>query len=371
MNVVLFFQSTTRKSWRRKLSGVFRFAREHDWLIQVVDNTATPGEIMRDLRQWRPIGCLVDRACSIGEAPDATFGDIPVVYLDQNPAMPSDRHPCVLHDSAASARLGAKELVRLEYGNYGFIGLNGFFWSRERAAAFRAEVEACGSYSEFPAQGSIADWLKTLPKPCAILADNDYTAQRVHTAAKSINLRMPEDVALVGIDNDELICEALQPGLTSVLPDFQGAGYKLASMLAHELENRGGAPVIERYGPLELVRRGTTRLIRGSDVRVRRAIEFIRQNACIGPMGIDDVVKAMNCSRRLATMRFREATGRSIVDEIHEVRFDHACALLRETDHPIQMIVSECGYESDSFFKKFFREKTGMSMREWRSAERG
>ena len=145
MNVVLFFQSTTRKSWRRKLSGAFRFAREHDWLIQVVDNTATPGDIMRDLRQWRPIGCIVDRACSIGKAPDATFGDIPVVYLDQNPAMPSDRHPCVLHDSAASARLGAKELVRLEYGSYGFIGLNGFFWGRERAAAFRAEGRFLGS----------------------------------------------------------------------------------------------------------------------------------------------------------------------------------------------------------------------------------
>ena len=368
MNVVLFFQSTMRKSWREKLAGAFRFAREKGWLIQVIERSATPSAIRSALRTWKPLGCMVDRAHSCGMPPDNVFGSMPVVYLDQDPSHLSSRHSCVLHDSAATARLAAKELLNLGYSSCGFVGMpQPRFWSRERADAFRSEAEKAGcAFSEFAGDDIVA-WLSTLQKPCAILAVNDYAAQQVHYAAQTLGLKIPDDVAIAGIDNDELYCEAMKPGLTSVAPDFEAAGYRLASLLADQIDNPEMSPVLVKYGPSKLVRRGSTRKIAGADVRVRRALEFIRRNACCRSIGIDDVLSEMNCSRRLATQRFREAVGHSIVDEIHDVRFQHACKLLCETDMPISVIVSECGYDSESFFKKHFKRRTGLSMKDWRA----
>ena len=371
MNVVLFFQSTVRKSWRQKLAGAFRFARERDWLVQVVEKSS-PGEIREAVATWRPVGCLADRANATGSPPDAAFGGVPVVYLDQDPAHPSAARPCVVHDSAATVRLAAGELLATPRRSCGFVGMDEpRFWSRERAAAYRAAAEEAGlPFSEIRGR-DVGAWLARRQTPCAVLAANDCIAQRVHHAARAAGLRVPEDVSICGIDDDEIYCESVWPGLTSVEPDFENAGYRLAARLAREIEKPGDGPRTETYGPLRLVRRGSTRPLAGPDGRVRRAAEFIRRNAARRDLGVDDVVREMGCSRRLATMRFRQATGHSMLEEIHDVRFALACDLLRNTDKPVFLVVAECGYGSESFFKRLFSARTGMSMREWRRRARG
>ena len=370
MNIILFFQSTLRKSWREKLAGVFRFAQERDWLVQVVERTASPADIRAALETWCPIGCLVDRAMDSGPPPDDLFGELPVVYLDQDPAYPSAKYPCVLHDSAATARLAAEELLSLGYSSFGYFGpTHPYFWSRERAVAFRDTVQAVGHrYFEYKGE-NIQKWLRGLPKPCGILAANDYEAQRVHHAAQTAGLKIPDEIAIVGIDNDELYCEMMKPGITSVQPDFESAGYRLASLLARTIDFPGTKPLVEMYGPCDIIRRGSTRIVKGTDIRVKRALEFIRKNACSGAIGIEDVLRVMNCSRRLATLRFRETVGHSILDEIHIVRFERACKMLRETDKPIEFIISACGYVSGSFLKKYFRQRMGCSMRDYRKKQ--
>ena len=128
MDIVLFFQSTTRKSWRLKLVGAYRFAREHDWFVQVVESGVKAGDVRRLLARWNPVGCLVDRALAKGAAPDRLFGDIPIVYLDQREAGRRSRHPCLVHDSAAEARLAGAELLRLDCASYAFLGTgHGYF----------------------------------------------------------------------------------------------------------------------------------------------------------------------------------------------------------------------------------------------------
>ena len=372
MDAVLFFQSTRRKSWRLKLAGAFRFAKERDWLVQVAEDASSPRAIRRALETWRPVGCLVDRANASGPPPDGVFGGLPVVYLDQDPAFPSARRHCVLHDSAETVRLAAAELLAPGRRSCGFVGMEGRpFWSRERADAFRAAAGAAGiPFSEFRG-GDLAAWLSARPKPCAVLAANDYAAQRVVYAAREAGIPVPDGVSVCGIDNDELYCESVSPGITSVEPDFENAGYRLASLLAAAIDAPGAAPARETYGPLRIVRRGSTRLLPAADPATLRALESIRRFALRPGFGVDDVAREMGCSRRLATMRFREAAGRSILDEIHEVRFARACELLRATDKPVFLVVSECGYESPSFFKRYFASRTGLSMREWRRRQRG
>ena len=125
-------------------------------------------------------------------------------------------------------------------------------------------------------------------------------------------------------------------------------------------------PPLEHYGPSRLVRRGSTRLLPQADPRVQRALESIRRHVCERRLKIDDIAKEMGCSRRLATLRFRQTTGRSILDEIHAQRLARICDLLANTSWPISTVIAQSGYVSESFAHKLFRSHTGLTMRAWR-----
>lgn len=378
MDIILFFQSSFQKSWRLKLSGAYRFAQEHDWFLQVVDGHSSVREIRRALLNWRPAGCLVDRALARGAAPDRLFGDLPTVYLDQRPTRTACRHPCLLHDSASEVRLAGEELLRLDCASYAFLGFErGYFWEEERKNAFRRLCAAAGKKMTVLRRTQLAASLAALPKPCGILATNDSCASDIWPAAASLGLAIPDDIAVAGIDNDELFCESVSPGLTSAEPDFEGAGYALAQLLANEIDRvrrgeRQAVPApIAHYGARRLVRRGSTQVLAGgNDPRVIRALDFIRRHALQRGLSTDDVVAAMGCSRRLATASFRKAVGHTILDEIHAKRFDEVLRLLSNPHQQIEPIASRCGYGAPSFLKRLFKKRTGLSMRAWRKQNR-
>ena len=388
MDIVLFFQSTTRKSWQRKLAGVHRFAQGRNWFVQVVERFATPAEIRRAMKTWAPVGCLVDRAMSSGIAPDSVFRDIPTVYLDQDPRKRSRRHPCLLHDSAASAALAGAELLKRECRSYAYIGMErDVHWDKPRRERFKAEVRKARRPFFILPHAGLEQAIAALPKPCGILGANDYCAMEAYYATTKSGLAIPDEVAIAGIDNDEHFCEAVSPGLTSVEPDFEGAGYRLAQLLAEEIDRRhheaqsrharpsghsrpsGPCARTEHYGPLRVVRRGSTANAPGQSPSVRRALEYIRRHACEDSIRLDDVVSEMGCSRRLATLRFKKETGRTMLEEIHEHRMRTACELLAGGRLPIATVVAQCGYRSDGFAKKLFLSHTGMTMREYRNSQ--
>ena len=375
MDIILFFQSTLRKSWRQKLSGVHMFAQERGWFVQVIGRYATPEEIRRSLDEWRPIGCLVDCAMSNSAPPDLLFRDIPTVYLDQNPAHRSKRHPCLLHDSAAEASIAGGELLKHDCKSYAYIGTGKkLHWDNDRLMQFRKDASAAGaSVTVLPPTG-LKEAIMALPKPCGILGANDDCAVKAYHAATAAGLSIPDDVAIAGIDNDEMFCESVTPGLTSAEPDFEGAGYRLAQMLAKEIETKGEGKRkreqgrVEFYGPLRLVRRGSTAAPSGTSPRVRRALEYIRRNACSQSICLGDIIKEMGCSRRMGTLQFKKEMGRTMLEEIHEHRFEKACDLLSRTRLPIATVVTHCGYRSDAFVKKMFLARTGLTMREYRKS---
>ncbi len=379
METILFFQSTLRKSWRQKLAGAHAFAREHDWLVQSVNRFATTDEIRGVLEEWTPAGCMVDRGMANSAAPDHLFAAVPTVYLDQTPDHPSRIHPCLLHDSAAEAAAAAAELLARNCASYAYIGTGeNLYWDRVRRERFAQAIqcETGKTVSVLPGK-RLREALEALPKPCGILGANDECAIKAYHAAVAAGLAIPDDVMLAGIDNDEIYCEAVDPGLTSVEPDFEGAGYRLAQMLHEEISRfrrhgarRRGAPPTDTYGPLRIVQRGSTAAQADIGPRVRRALEYIRRHACEPSIGLDGVISAMDCSRRLATLLFKKELKRTILGEIHRQRFLRACDLLERTDMPISTVIVHCGYRSDSFVKKLFMRETGMTMRDYRRRRR-
>ena len=380
--VVLFFQAATlrSKSWRDKLAGIYRYAEKSKWQVQMVQSGASAGEIRYMLDIWKPVGCIVDRSLSNVRNPTKLFGPTPVVLMDQNPATSSRQYPCVNHDSAATATLAAEELLQTGVDCFSYVphGLR-TYWNQQREHAFAARI--CKTRKRFVAWGAtpfsrnnstarqdelVAQRLKTLPKPCGLLCANDQIAQRVMRVASQIGLSMPKDLTIVGIDNDEFICDNTTPTLSSVLPDFQKGGYLAAELLDAAIANPKTKPVTKHFGPLELVRRNSTRRFVTEDALVNRALELIAASAFDPDFHTQSLLRELKCSRSLLEMRFRAMQGRSIRDEIQMLRFDKALSLLRKPNQAIAPIANLCGYASEPFFKRLFKKKTGLTMREWR-----
>jgi LacI family transcriptional regulator len=261
--------------------------------------------------------------------------------------------------------------------SYAYLGTGkDLHWDNERLAQFKRKALEIGMELHNLPHAGLKKAIAALPKPCGILGANDEFAMKVFHIAKSIGFSIPDDIAVAGIDNDEIYCESVSPGLTSVEPDFEGAGYRLAQMLADEIERMKqgagfprGKPRIERYSPLRIVHRGSTAFPQGVGPRVRRALEYIRHHACDENICLDRVIAEMNCSRRRATLLFKEETGRTILDEIHEQRFQKACDLLSRTKLPISIVVARCGYKSDSFLRKMFLRRTELTPRGYRQKQ--
>ncbi|MBQ0032693.1 MAG: substrate-binding domain-containing protein [bacterium] len=365
--VALFFQSTWSKSWRDKLTGAFQYADQVGWHIQVVEATTNSTKVRDILQKWNPIGCMVDRGLQNSRPPLRLFGKIPVVFLDQYPKM---ARTCtyLTHDSRASVILAMDELIRIGLPRLAFLPWSKpCFWNTERNEAFGeyARQKRIKHFILTP-DNDLDRQLAELPKPCGVICANDMSAQKMMSEAMRAGVAIPDELAVIGIDNDELICEHTNPPLSSVYPSFVDAGYRLAEMLHERVRNPKAKHIHASYGPKTLVRRESSRWMPNMDDRTRDALDFIRKNFTDPDLTVGQVVEVMGCSRSMADLLFRKSSGGSILDEIQSMRLENAYRLLRNPQQKIDSIPTLCGYASEPFFKRLFKKKTGLTMREWR-----
>lgn len=244
-------------------------------------------------------------------------------------------------------------------------------WNRNRGEQFAAALARHGvQVSHLPETdtrpvGSIVEWLKSMPRPAGILAAYDDTARRVLEACRESGLRVPADVSVLGIGNDELICPQTTPPLSSVIPDFEEEGYRAARELQGLMLGKR-SPVRREIlcGCRGVAERGTTARGKYAAVLVQKALAFIRENA-FRAITAEDVVRQLRVSRRLADLRFREITGTSILAYITDVRLGRVRQLLETTDLRIGEIARQCGYDAANL-KNLFARHFGCSMRAWR-----
>lgn len=388
--VILVFQGSFCQMNRLELDGIYRFARQRGWNVQTVEyDTAAVSRYQRGqesarpdvgalIRFWNPSGCIVECA---GRAPSFTrreLGQVPTVFLDRHPATVYKGAVCVSSDAFSIAQAAAHELLPLGFPHYAYLPWpEKTVWSCERGERFAELVRMNGkSFLSFRSsrpsadmlsvQQEIGEWIVSIPKPCGVFAANDAMAERLVAACAASGIAVPEQIAVIGVDNEEQLCENAAVTISSVRPDNEQAGYRAAALLAEMVDGRGGSVASEVFGALGVVRRASSRLIRNADARVLKAVEFIRCHACEG-VAPTDVVVAMGCSRRLADLRFRETMGHTILDEIHDVRLQHVKELLLRPSQDVGAIPDLCGYSSLIDLRRVFKQRTGKTMREWQT----
>lgn len=374
---ILFLTDQKVDTIEQKLSGVYSAAKELGWTVQDVELSRTTRSFDDFMSFFKPDGCIVDCDTELWKVNTEKYPETPFVFFDCDERQTPRNVHTVKNDSAACVDIAFRELSRIRPKSYAFIPwCTSVDWSVRRQERFSDLAEQAGvAYKTFSAgwsredmlkaQADISEFLSAHEHPCAILAANDEVADLVIRSVRYGGLVMPGDYALVSIDNSERLCENIVPAITSVQPDFFAGGVLSVRVLDDVLSGRCRGRVERIYAPKDIVRRQSSRRLLVNDPAVEKAVELIRLKACEGLKALD-VVACISPVRRAAERRFRRATGKSILEEILDCRFQRVLDMLSNPNQMLAPIANMCGWESDTYLKRYFKKRMGMSMTQWR-----
>ena len=310
---------------------------------------------------------LLDRALKSG---------LPLVA--RGPRGPAPGVANIISDNQAAGARAADYLLSLGLSHLGFCGYFGVFWSKERELGFCQEALSRGHTPEVYRQPRtrqkrqwhqekplLMDWLTALPKPAGILCANDDRGQQVLEACGSAALRVPDDVAVIGVDNDEILCEQCSPPLSSITRNFEEAGYQVAELLAQAMAGQDISDRTVVIRPTEIMARQSTDILAIDDPEVAQAVRFIRQ-ASHSPLTVESVVETVGVSRGHLDRRFLQVLGHPIHREITRARIERISRLLLETNRSVTQIAFDLGFNGPDRISRYFQRHQGMSPREYR-----
>jgi LacI family transcriptional regulator len=380
------------------IAGVAQFARERTrWSLYVEED---PLQKLPDLGRWHGQGII------------ANFDDRRVARAIRGLGIPvvgvgggygwhdaASGIPYIYTDNAAIGRLGAEHLLACGFETLAFCGYprtTTSGWSEERAAAF---AEACAKAGRpchaftgrhgnarrwADLQGELARWLAQLPKPLGLMACNDVRARHVLEACRTLGLRVPHDVAVIGVDNDEMICELTDPPLSSIDQAARRIGYEAAALLDRLMEGapeaarqrRGGkprraptAPPRIVVPPIGVVARASTDTLATSDPAVVETLHALRRTPWMRP-AVEALAAAVGLSRTGLESRFKAAVGRTIHEEYIRLRLTATRRLITGSDLPLKTVASRSGFPSVQYMTTFVRRHTGLTPARLRALER-
>ena len=370
---VLVVLPTVQKDCRDKLNGIMRYAQLNGpWDVQWMDDFPFIAKLGA-FKNWFPDGIVRDTVKPL--PPLMANKKIPTVLLDPDLSL-FPNCSSASHDSRQISETVADSFLRQGFKHFAYVGsVPQSSWSQERENAFAERVRHCGyECVVYRPKGAkdwglekeyMREWLTALPKPCGIMAAMDLRAKQVLDTCFIAGIHVPDVIAIIGVDNDETICENTIPTLSSVLPDCERGGYLAAELLDRLMRGLQRKPEHLTYGVKRIVHRQSSQYAHAPSVLAASAIEFIRVNACAG-IAVPDVAKALHVSRSILEKDFRRTQGHSVLEEIQNRRLERLCLLLRETSLPIGEIGERCGYATETYLKRLFRKRFNTTMREYR-----
>lgn len=282
-------------------------------------------------------------------------------------------------------QLVARHFLQRGLRHFAFVGCRNYDYSVQREAGARAALAAAGcalrsyqvstemllAYRTRPwvQDRKLLRWIEDLPKPVGLFAGNDLCGAQLSEVCHEAGLPMPEQVALVGVDNDDLFCELARPPLSSVAIPAERIGYEAATLLDRLLQGARRPPRCLLFPPTHLVVRQSSDVVALDDAEVAAALRVIRAHAHL-PLGVADVLRAVSASRRALERRFRKVLHRGLADEIRRVHVERARDLLASTDLPVAAVAERSGFSTTSHLCVVFRRTTGQTPTQFRREAR-
>ncbi len=370
---------TSNEYARGLLRGILRYQQEHEkWTIDLPEQHRR-ADPPRWLRTYSGHGIIARiETKSIARAVQAT--QLPAV--DVSSARELSTIPWVETDDRKIAQLAIQHFFEKGFRHLAFCGEGSFNWSRWRRDAFVAEAKKAGinalvfhvdddsSGMTWPhARRRLMRWLAELPEPCGLMAAYDSLARRLIDLCIQASRRVPESIAILGVDDDPLLCQLATPPLSSIVPDSEGAGYAAAEQLDSIMSGKKMKRLDTLLPPLGIATRQSTDTFAVEDKDVSVSAHYILAHACDG-IQVDDVVKQTQLTRRALETRFKKALGKTPHALIIETRLSKAERCLRETALTLEQIADRCGFEYPEYLSVLFKKHRNMTPGEYRQQHR-
>ncbi len=289
---------------------------------------------------------------------------------------PSTTCPNIISNDSAIGKMAAEHLLNRNFKHFAFYGAGkDYFWSEGRKESFSNTISKAGfnAFSWPPKstsiktskQNHVVEWLKSLSKPLGVMVCNDDRAYDLIEACKTANFKIPEDVAVIGVGNDELICDFSDPPLSSIMLNTEHAGYQAAQLLEKMIIGKKKSCSDVQVEPLYTMKRLSSDIMAVEDKNISKAVRFIHDNAA-NNIHVGDVVKFVPLSRRALYQKFKDIIGRPIYDEIRRARMDYAARMLAETNLSVLEISWKLGYPDSKNLSRMFKKEKGMTLLQYR-----
>jgi LacI family transcriptional regulator len=378
---ILLIESS-RAVGRGCLLGIASYLRNHGpWQILHLENSITD-ELPKVVKQWKGDG-VISRINNRRMAKSVARLRLPVVDIRGAEQIPG----CATLSTSpeACANLAAEHFLERGFRHFAFCGYPGVSFSDQRYEHFVRILKAYryttsvyrarrpSSISDIHvhetsgelAESQIAEWLKTLPYPVAVFACNDIRGRQVLAACASAGLDVPDEVAVLGVDNDEIVCGLSRPALSSIEQDAFKLGYEGATILESMMEGNPAPKKPILLPPQGIVVRQSSDVLAMANPEMAMAVKYVRDHACEG-VTVDEMVRDLMVSRTTLERRFLKALGRSPKAEMERVRFERAKQLLAETTHKLDRIAAMLGFSTAAQLATAFKRYNGYTPSDYR-----
>lgn len=360
---------------RIMLQGIALFCeRQRDWALHVTALQPDPCKTLKALKPDGIIAHVPKRFSHIADMADDM--GIPMVCVMERP---NDKYPLVSVDDFAAGHMAARYFYDAGFRSFGVLGKEGTGYSDRRIKGFSDELSGGAiqpsvyklspkAYEHIEignVEEGLAAWIESLEKPAAIYGTNDYFAYQLILACRMHDIAVPEHIAILGTDDDDMIWRISKPALSSMRMPFDRVGHKAAKMLSRILDGQTVSTEPVLMEPSGIITRHSSDVLAIGDPIVKKAVQMIRDN--IGqPYQVSDILERMLVSRTLLEQKFKQVLGRTPLGEIHRQKSDYARRLLLDTDLTIEAISEKCGFSSAMRLTTFFKKNVGMPPSEYR-----
>jgi len=337
--------------------GIMKCAKERGWQVTIESRYAPP-------QDWHGDGAIVNLLKSPALLKCVRLlrrKKIPVVDLSES--YPELAVPRVSEDNRAIGAMAARHFTEHGFSRVAFFAKE---WSRLHELRFDGFAKAFGTKDK-PVRFNLKNLksLASVPKPIGVFCFNDYNAQFLENECLKLGLSVPEDVAILGVDNNTMICENVPIPISSVVIDFEEISYRGARVLADMLDGKKTAKALKPIPPSGIRIRRSTDILTDDNPTVAKALDLIHKNLS-APYGAPQIAQGLGFSRAKIDRLFASAVGRSVGDEILRQRINKARRLLSETDWTLESIAAETGFCHASYFIKSFKKATGETPHSWK-----